>query len=53
LHELHVDFTVLKGLKGAERLASRCQIVNKAAEIFLKTGSLDGAMWVLRGKLVL
>ncbi|XP_075273530.1 protein TOPAZ1 [Opisthocomus hoazin] len=48
LHELHVDFTVLKGLKGAERLASRCQIVNKAAEIFLKTGSLDGAMWVLR-----
>ncbi|NXQ84766.1 TOPZ1 protein, partial [Nyctibius grandis] len=48
LHELQIYFTVLKGLIGAERLASRCQIVNKAAEIFLKTGSLDGAMWVLR-----
>ncbi|NWS67584.1 TOPZ1 protein, partial [Crotophaga sulcirostris] len=48
LHELQIDFTVLKGLTGAERLASRCDIVNKAAEIFLKTGSLDGATWVLR-----
>ncbi|XP_010078368.1 PREDICTED: testis- and ovary-specific PAZ domain-containing protein 1 [Pterocles gutturalis] len=48
LHELQIHFTVLKGLVGAERLASRCQIVNKAAEIFLKTGSLDGAIWVLR-----
>ncbi|KAM6209969.1 protein TOPAZ1 isoform 1-T1 [Sarcoramphus papa] len=48
LHELQIYFTVLKGLTGAERLASRCQIVNKAAEIFLKTGSLDGATWVLR-----
>ncbi|KAF1655027.1 Protein TOPAZ1, partial [Eudyptes chrysocome] len=48
LHELQIHFTVLKGLTGAERLASRCQIVNKAAEIFLKTGSLDGATWVLR-----
>ncbi|NXE76091.1 TOPZ1 protein, partial [Cochlearius cochlearius] len=48
LHELQIHFTGLKGLIGAERLASRCQIVNKAAEIFLKTGSLDGATWVLR-----
>ncbi|NXF50916.1 TOPZ1 protein, partial [Oceanites oceanicus] len=48
LHELQIHFTVLKGLRGAEKLASRCQIVNKAAEIFLKTGSLDGATWVLR-----
>ncbi|KAM6412907.1 protein TOPAZ1 [Pluvialis apricaria] len=48
LHEIQINFTVLKGLIGAERLASRCQIVNKAAEIFLKTGSLDGAIWVLR-----
>ncbi|XP_010005914.1 PREDICTED: testis- and ovary-specific PAZ domain-containing protein 1 [Chaetura pelagica] len=48
LHELQIRFTVLKGLIGAESLASRCQIVNKAAEIFLKTGSLDGATWVLR-----
>ncbi|NWX39299.1 TOPZ1 protein, partial [Steatornis caripensis] len=48
LYKLQIHFTVLKGLTGAERLASRCQIVNKAAEIFLKTGSLDGATWVLR-----
>ncbi|KAM6281014.1 protein TOPAZ1 [Porphyrio hochstetteri] len=48
LRELQIDFTVLKGLIGAERLASRCQIVNKAAEIFLKTASLDGATWVLK-----
>ncbi|XP_067417718.1 protein TOPAZ1 [Emydura macquarii macquarii] len=48
LHELQVHFTVLKGLIGPERLASRCQIVNAAAEIFLKSGSLDGATWVLR-----
>nr|XP_009508749.1 PREDICTED: testis- and ovary-specific PAZ domain-containing protein 1 [Phalacrocorax carbo] len=48
LHELQIHFTVLKGLTGTERLASRCQIVNIAAEIFLKTGSLDGATWVLR-----
>ncbi|NXT53701.1 TOPZ1 protein, partial [Pluvianellus socialis] len=48
LHEIHIHFTVLKGLIGAERLASRCQIVNTAAEIFLKTGSLNGAIWVLR-----
>ncbi|NXW37032.1 TOPZ1 protein, partial [Phaetusa simplex] len=48
LHEKQIHFTVLKGLIGAGRLASRCQIVNKAAEIFLKTGSLDGAVWVLK-----
>ncbi|XP_054241039.1 protein TOPAZ1 [Indicator indicator] len=48
LHELQIHFTVLKGLTDAERFASRCQIVNKAAEIFLKTGSLEGATWVLR-----
>uniref|UniRef100_A0A8B9I2E5 Protein TOPAZ1 n=1 Tax=Anser brachyrhynchus TaxID=132585 RepID=A0A8B9I2E5_9AVES len=48
LQELKINFTVLKGLIGAENLASRCQIVNNAAEIFLKTGSLDGATWVLR-----
>ncbi|XP_039383165.1 protein TOPAZ1 isoform X1 [Mauremys reevesii] len=48
LHELQIHFTSLKGLIGPERLASRCQIVNAAAEIFLKSGSLDGATWVLR-----
>ncbi|XP_019472082.1 protein TOPAZ1 isoform X2 [Meleagris gallopavo] len=48
LQELRIHFTVLKGITGAERLASRCQIVNNAAEIFLETESLDGATWVLR-----
>uniref|UniRef100_A0A7M4EAQ4 Protein TOPAZ1 n=1 Tax=Crocodylus porosus TaxID=8502 RepID=A0A7M4EAQ4_CROPO len=48
LHEFQIYFTSLKGLTGPERLASRCQIVNVAAEIFLKSGSLDGATWVLR-----
>ncbi|XP_025901282.1 protein TOPAZ1 [Nothoprocta perdicaria] len=48
MHELKIYFTVLKGLIGPEKSASRCQIVNTAAEFFLKTGSLDGATWVLR-----
>ncbi|NXG22238.1 TOPZ1 protein, partial [Grallaria varia] len=48
LHELQIHFTLLKGLTDAGRLASRCQIVNKAAEIFLNSGSLDGATRVLR-----
>ncbi|NXS30240.1 TOPZ1 protein, partial [Pomatostomus ruficeps] len=48
LHELQIHFTLLKGLVGAGRSASRCQIVNKAAEIFLHSGDLDGATRVLR-----
>ncbi|KAL2803976.1 protein TOPAZ1 [Daubentonia madagascariensis] len=48
LYELKIHFTSLKGLIGPEKLAPRCQIVNVAAEIFLKSGSLDGAIWVLR-----
>ncbi|NXO14829.1 TOPZ1 protein, partial [Oriolus oriolus] len=48
LHQLQIDFTLLKGLVGAARSASRCQIVNKAAEIFLHSGNLDGATRVLR-----
>ncbi|NXK59592.1 TOPZ1 protein, partial [Sylvietta virens] len=48
LRELQIDFTLLKGLVGAGRSASRCQIVNKAAEIFLHSGDLDGATRVLR-----
>ncbi|KAM5291967.1 protein TOPAZ1 [Ctenodactylus gundi] len=48
LYELKIHFTSLKGLIGPAQLAPRCQIVNIAAEIFLKTGSLDGAIWVLR-----
>nr|XP_020655147.1 testis- and ovary-specific PAZ domain-containing protein 1 [Pogona vitticeps] len=48
LHTLKIPFTFLKGLLGPERLVSRCCIVNVAVEIFLKCGSLDGAIWVLR-----
>ncbi|KAM4908478.1 protein TOPAZ1 [Sylvia borin] len=48
LHDLQIHFTHLKGLVGAGRSASRCQIVNKAAEIFLHSGNLDGATRVLR-----
>ncbi|NWV07139.1 TOPZ1 protein, partial [Ptilonorhynchus violaceus] len=48
LHELRIHFTLLKGLVGAGRSASRCQIVNKAAEIFLHSGCLDEATRVLR-----
>ncbi|NXO33186.1 TOPZ1 protein, partial [Locustella ochotensis] len=48
LHELQIHFTHLKGLVGAGRSASRCQIVNKAAEIFLHSGNLDGATRILR-----
>ncbi|XP_049633632.1 protein TOPAZ1 [Suncus etruscus] len=48
LYELKIHFTSLKGLIGPEKLAPRCQIVNIAADIFLKSGSLDGAIWVLR-----
>ncbi|CAH6777590.1 protein TOPAZ1 [Phodopus roborovskii] len=48
LYELKIHFTSLKGLTGPEKVAPRCQIVNVAVEIFIKSGSLDGAIWVLR-----
>uniref|UniRef100_A0A803VHH6 Protein TOPAZ1 n=1 Tax=Ficedula albicollis TaxID=59894 RepID=A0A803VHH6_FICAL len=48
LHDLQINFTLLKGLIGPGRSASRCQIVNKATEIFLHSGNLDGAIRVLR-----
>ncbi|XP_030066759.1 LOW QUALITY PROTEIN: protein TOPAZ1 [Microcaecilia unicolor] len=48
LHKMQIDFTTLRGLTGSESLAPRCQVVNVAVEIFLKSGSLDGAIWVLK-----
>ncbi|KAF7247667.1 Protein TOPAZ1 [Varanus komodoensis] len=45
-HALKINFTFFKGLLGEERLAPRCHIVNVAVEIFLKCGSLDGAIWL-------
>ncbi|XP_054846904.1 protein TOPAZ1 [Eublepharis macularius] len=48
LHALQIRFTYLKGLIGPERLAPQCQIVNVAVEVFLNSGSLDGAVWILK-----
>ncbi|KAJ6666466.1 hypothetical protein lerEdw1_020189 [Lerista edwardsae] len=51
LYNLQIPFTFLKGLIGQERSASRCQIVNTAVEIFLKSGNLERTLWVLRDTL--
>ncbi|KAL8165451.1 UNVERIFIED_CONTAM: Protein topaz1, partial [Gekko kuhli] len=48
LHTLQIHFTYLKGLIGPERSAPRCEIVNVAVEVFLNSGSLDGAVWILK-----
>ncbi|XP_077159104.1 protein TOPAZ1 isoform X2 [Paroedura picta] len=48
LHALQIHFTYLKGLIGPERSAPRCEIVNIAVEVFLNSGSLDGAVWILK-----
>ncbi|XP_067837814.1 protein TOPAZ1 isoform X2 [Heptranchias perlo] len=47
LQEMQVNFTVLKGLI-SECVVSRCQIINVAAEIFLKVGCVNRALWLLR-----
>uniref|UniRef100_UPI00398E6C9B protein TOPAZ1 isoform X3 n=1 Tax=Pristiophorus japonicus TaxID=55135 RepID=UPI00398E6C9B len=47
LQEIQVNFTVLKGLV-TECAVSRCQIINIAAEIFLKAGCVNRALWLLR-----
>ncbi|XP_048366433.1 protein TOPAZ1 [Sphaerodactylus townsendi] len=48
LHALRIHFTYLKGLIGRERFASRCEIVNVAVQVFLNSGSLSGAVWILK-----
>ncbi|XP_053571721.1 protein TOPAZ1, partial [Bombina bombina] len=48
LRKMQIPFTVLKGLIGKEPLASRCQVVNIAAEIYLKCRNLQSALWVLK-----
>ncbi|XP_060104823.1 protein TOPAZ1 [Heteronotia binoei] len=47
-HALQIHFTYLKGLIGPEQSAPRCEIVNVAVEVFLNSGSLDGAVWILK-----
>nr|XP_056713050.1 protein TOPAZ1 [Euleptes europaea] len=48
LHTLKIHFSYLKGLIGPEEFASQCEIVNVAVEVFLNSGSLDGAVWILK-----
>ncbi|CAH2282905.1 Hypothetical predicted protein [Pelobates cultripes] len=48
LRELHIQFTVLKGLTGPESKATRCQVVNTAIEIFLKCGLISDAIFILK-----
>ncbi|MBN3305556.1 TCAIM protein, partial [Amia calva] len=45
---MKINFSTLKGLFGNECHASRCQIVNTATEIFLKSGSVEKAMNILK-----
>jgi len=46
---LKVDYSTLKGLIGNEDGASRCYLVTVATELFLLSGSLEGALNTLRG----
>ncbi|TNN54881.1 Testis- and ovary-specific PAZ domain-containing protein 1 [Liparis tanakae] len=45
---LKVDYSTLKGLIGNEDGASRCYLVTVATELFLLSGSLEGALNTLR-----
>lgn len=46
---LQVEFTMLKGLFSSENGTSRCQLVTIATEFFLNSGSIEGALNMLRG----
>ncbi|XP_056376097.1 protein TOPAZ1 isoform X2 [Hyla sarda] len=48
LHELNINYTILKGLCGQESTMSRCHVVNIAVEIFLKCGNLGSAVQTLK-----
>ncbi|KAA0710794.1 Testis- and ovary-specific PAZ domain-containing protein 1 [Triplophysa tibetana] len=45
---LQIEFTTLKGFMGNEYKVSRCQLVTSATELFLHSGSIEGALKVLR-----
>ncbi|KAK5621371.1 hypothetical protein CRENBAI_008373 [Crenichthys baileyi] len=45
---LKVDFTTLKSLFGNEDGASRCHLITVATELFLMSGSVEGALNTLR-----
>ncbi|XP_051949516.1 protein TOPAZ1-like [Xyrauchen texanus] len=48
MFRLHITFTTLKGLMGNEHRVSRCQLVTTATELFLHSGSIEGALKMLR-----
>ncbi|KAL7849627.1 hypothetical protein SRHO_G00189760 [Serrasalmus rhombeus] len=48
MSRLHVEFSKLKGLFGNEDGMSRCQVITMATELFLQSGSIEGALNVLR-----
>lgn len=47
---LQIEFITLKGLMGNEYKVSRCQLVTTATELFLHSGSIEGALKMLRGE---
>lgn len=49
MSRLQVEFTMLKGLFNNESRASRCQLVTTATEFFLNSGSIEGALKMLKG----
>ncbi|XP_076842403.1 protein TOPAZ1 isoform X3 [Brachyhypopomus gauderio] len=48
MSRLRVEFSTLKGLLASEDGASRCQLITIATEIFLNSGSIEGALNMLR-----
>ncbi|XP_078520036.1 protein TOPAZ1 [Lissotriton helveticus] len=48
LHDMQIHFTVMQGLVGEGSEATRCKVVNVATEILVKSGSLEGAISVLK-----
>ncbi|XP_043073018.1 protein TOPAZ1 isoform X2 [Puntigrus tetrazona] len=48
MFRLHIEFVTLKGLMGNEHRVSRCQLVTMATEFFLHSGSIEGALKMLR-----
>lgn len=49
MSRLQMEFTMLKGLFSSENGVSRCQLVTIATEFFLNSGSIEGALNMLKG----
>ncbi|XP_062840883.1 protein TOPAZ1 [Trichomycterus rosablanca] len=48
MSRLQIEFFTLKGFFSSEDEPSRCQLVTMAAELFLNSGSIEGALNMLR-----